>query len=101
MPELPRDPNPFVTVQERQVLSGIARFGPIHPNTQADIEMIERLRAAGYVAKDPTNPGYSLTARGWALVSATQRERVSDFMAAYRSMFRFEAVKQTRRASLG
>jgi hypothetical protein len=49
------------------MLTGIAKFGPIHPVAKADIEVIEKLQAAGYVAKDPKNPEYSLTARGWAL----------------------------------
>jgi hypothetical protein len=46
----------------------IAKFGPIHPITQADIAMIVRLQSAGYVAKDPNNPEWSLTARGWAFL---------------------------------
>jgi hypothetical protein len=29
--------------------------------------MIERLQSAGFVARDPNNPEYSLTVRGWAI----------------------------------
>jgi hypothetical protein len=54
-------------------LIAIAKFGPIHPITQTDIELIERLQAAGYVPKAPNNPEYSLTVRGWAFVRKSSR----------------------------
>ena len=68
MPQPPQDYGPTLTDDEARILNAIAKFGPIHPIGQTDIGLIERLQAAGYVAKDPRNPEYSLTIRGWALV---------------------------------
>ena len=68
MPQPPQDYGPTLTDDEARIVNAIAKFGPINPITQADIGLIERLQAAGYVAKDPNNPEYSLTVRGWAFV---------------------------------
>ena len=56
------------------MLVAIAKFGPIHPISQADIGRIERLQAAGFVAKDPNNPEWSLTVRGWAFLRDTAKK---------------------------
>ena len=58
----------MLTASEVRTLQDLAKFGTIHPIAQADIERLESLEAAGYVAKDPRNPTYSLTVRGWAFV---------------------------------
>jgi hypothetical protein len=57
-----------MTADKARMMVAIAKFGPIHPITQADIAIIESLQSAGYVAKDPNNPEWSLTARGWAFL---------------------------------
>jgi hypothetical protein len=50
------------------MLKALAKFGTVHPLGPTDIERLERLEAMGLVAKDPRNPTYSLTVRGWAFV---------------------------------
>jgi DNA-binding IclR family transcriptional regulator len=56
------------TREEVKMLRLLAKFGSVHPIAQTDIERLESLQAAGYVVKDPRNPMYSLTVRGWAFV---------------------------------
>jgi hypothetical protein len=73
MSQPPQDHRPTLTDGEVRILIAIAKFGPIHPITQTDIELIERLQTAGYVAKDPNNPEYSLTVCGWAFVRKNSR----------------------------
>jgi hypothetical protein len=69
MPEQPQNSNSAVpNSEDRRMLNALARFGTVHPLAQIDLERLERLVAAGYVAKDPRNPTYSLTVRGWAFV---------------------------------
>jgi hypothetical protein len=69
MAEQPQDCKPAdLGVDEMRMLGDLARFGTISPIAQADLERLERLVATGYVAKDPRNPAYSLSVRGWAFV---------------------------------
>jgi hypothetical protein len=53
------------------MLNALAKFGAFHPATEADIERLERLAAAGLVANDPGSQTYWLTVRGWALICAS------------------------------
>jgi hypothetical protein len=71
MSQPPQDHGPTLTDDAVGILISIARFGPIQPITQADIGLIEGLQTAGFVAKDPNNPEYCLTVRGWAFVRKT------------------------------
>jgi len=66
MPEPPKDQGPKLSPDEVRMLNAIAKFGPIRPIGDSDIALLERLQLFGYVAKDPHNPEYSLTVRGWA-----------------------------------
>jgi hypothetical protein len=68
MSQPPQDHGPTLTDDAVRMLIAMAKFGPIHPISQTDIDLIEGLQTAGYVAKDPNNPEYSLTVRGWAFV---------------------------------
>jgi hypothetical protein len=69
-----KDRGPAPTADEARMLTGIAKFGPIHPVTQTDIELIKNLEAAGYVVKDPKNPEHSLTVRGWEFVRVVAKK---------------------------
>ena len=69
MAEQPQDPDPAVpNAEEKQMLNALAKFGSVHPLGPTDIERLERLEAMGLVVKDPRNPTYSLTVRGWDFV---------------------------------
>jgi hypothetical protein len=74
MPQPPKNQGPKLNPDEVRMLNAVAKFGPIRPTTDADVALIERLEAAGYVAKDPHNPEYSLTVRGWASVRSAAKK---------------------------
>ena len=60
---------------EIRMLNAIAKFGAIRPLGDTDMALLERLQSVGYVAKDPHNPEYSLTVRGWASVRNAAKKR--------------------------
>jgi hypothetical protein len=68
MPRPSQDDEPHLTGDELRMVQSLAKFGAVHPIAPTDVERLERLVAAGLVAKDPRNPTYSLTVRGWAFV---------------------------------
>ena len=59
------------TAAEARMLVTLSRFGTVWPISESDVERLESLGAAGYVARHSKNATYSLTARGSAFVRKT------------------------------
>jgi hypothetical protein len=79
MQEQPQNPGPnALTADEVRALNTLAKFGTVHPLGQTDIGRLNRLAAAGYVAKHPKNPTYSLTVRGRAFVHNSGRSNAQE-----------------------
>ena len=68
LPQLANDHESRPTAAEARTLATLSGFGTVWPISESDIERLENLRAAGYGARHPKNPTYSLTARGWAVL---------------------------------